>query len=232
MTKIISTPFGDYAEVPGTTLVKVDYSDPDNPTGMQLLKHEGVVYNPPRVRSLYPDEFIAEIAMSTPGLSPLVQSRHKLASVEIVETNRNCYDDVSSYYHWKGARLVFEPANENGSKFAMEIYRVYAKTKPNYYKSHGEIRYFHRVHGGRMNLTFERAPLKVFLNMCATSSVRNKLLDAARKTDAFSLFDTPLEPQEVREARFAAKQRAEELQRMRERKKAEIERIKRIYGIK
>ena len=231
MTKIVSTPFGDYAEVTGPTLVKVDYSRRDNPTGIQILKHEEG-YKPPRVRSLFPDEFIAEIAASAPGLSPLMQSEHRLVNAEIVETNKNCFEEESIYYSWKGIRLSFEPANEKGSKFAMEIYRTYAKGKPNYFKSHGEIRYFHRVHGGRVRLTFDRPPLRVFLNMCATSSMRNKLLQAARKTDAFSLLDTPLEPQEAREARFAARQRAEEIRKKRERMKGEIERIRKIYRLR
>ena len=144
MTKIHATAFGDYAEVQGTNLVRVDYSDPHNPTGIQILKHE-TGERPPIVHNLYSNEFIDTIAASAPGISQLHRRQHKISSVKIVETNENAYGDKSSVFTWKGVALDFEPSGEKGERFRMEIFRKHAKGKPNYYKAHGEIRYHQRM---------------------------------------------------------------------------------------
>ena len=230
MTKIVSTPFGDYAEKEGKVIEKINYRSFNNPSGLVIAEPTTPTYRV-TIYKTYTDAFLDDVAFSAPSLSPLNISRYKVQEVEKIETKENVFGIVTKGpYSWKGVALNFVPRGDVGEPFRMEIFRTYREGSGTYHKSHGEIRYYHKRYCKRVKLTFDLAPLSTYLSM-SEGGMRKRLLKLAKETAVFNVRDTELEPEEARVARIEAKRRQEEEKERRARAQAAKDRIRRMYKI-
>lgn len=230
MTKIVSTPFGDYAEKEGKVMEKVDYHAFNNPSGIVTMEPAKPTYKV-TIYKAYSDAFLDDVAYSAPSLSPLNTSKYKVQEVEKIETKENVFGIVpKGPYSWRGVALNFVPRGDAGEPFRMEVLRTYRDGSGTYHKSHGEIRYYHKRYCKRVTMTFDLAPLVTYLSMCE-GDVRKRLLKLVKETAVFSVEGTELEPEERRVARIEAKRRQEEEKERRARAQATKDRIRRMYKI-
>lgn len=186
-------------------------------------KYEDIVFTPdpnyvsPPIKALRTDALIDGILWFAPGMEAKTRKSYRITGVQPVETRYSAYGELRREgYAWKGVGLDFEKKGGE-DKFRMEIFRAYMEGKRLYPKQHGEIRVAHKGYRGVRKLGLDKAPLAVFLQMCAPE-VRDALLKAAAKSEVFLFQDTPLEPAEEREFRLE-----EEKRRKAQREKREAE---------